>query len=50
MPIFTKSKTHFCTDVNILIKKNYIRQRSHIIMAFLNNFVYKLCILTHFEV
>ena len=34
MPIFTKSMIHFCIDINILIKKNYIRQRSHIIMAF----------------
>ena len=36
--IFTKSTIHFCIGVNILIKKNYTRQRSHIMMAFLNNF------------
>ena len=50
LTIFTKLTIHVCIGVNIVIKKNYTRQRSHIIMAFLNNFVYKLYILTHFKV
>ena len=38
LPIFTKSMIHFCTDIIILIKKKYIRQRLHIIMDFLNTY------------
>ena len=50
LPIFGKMMMHFCTDINILIKKKYIRQRSHIIMDFQKLVIKKLYVLTHFKV
>ena len=32
--IVAKMMIYFCTDINILIKKKYIKQRSHKIMDF----------------